>query len=183
MAVKLTKEPFMREYTPIHLIDEEDTISKTNVKVVKPLEAERNISIEVVDEKANIEVYNKAEVSKLKEIENTMTLLINQIQDVQNPMQYKICKKVFREIKKIKKESKKFNNEEKIEKCRAIISSVIGLILCALVVFNKNNIIAWTNMGRYGEFFTNMFNAFCIVSMGLIAISLFRKVLKWLYII
>lgn len=183
MAVKLTKDSFMREYTPIHLIDEKDTISKANVEVAKTLKPNSNISIEVIDKKASIEVYNKAEGSKQEEIEKTMTLLISQIQNVNNPMQYKICKRIFREIKKLKNESKKHKNEEKIEAIRSVTPHIIVLIICALVVFNKKDIIAWTNLGSFGDFYINMVNVFCIVSIGLIAISIFRKVLKWLYII
>lgn len=157
MAVNLFKETNLPEYTPVHLIDEQETMPKISTKdVIEHGEPDEHVSIEVVN------------TTEEKQLAETMNTILAEIQNADVETQMKFCSDFIpaaNRIKKCLKRKKKtgliFDGEIMI---RVIPKLLISFALLT-VVLNKNVVIEFfrTNCGSYSSFLSSMFTALSVV--------------------
>lgn len=144
MAVRLTKEPVLREYTPIHLIDEEDTIQKSKQNIKAKVEIGTKQALEIVPIKGEISDAEENINSNVEiiDVEKAMNIVQQYIGQADESVKHKFCEEfmpqMIREKERLKE--KKDATDFKFILTNLLYFCVCGLLMCA-VYFCGDNVI------------------------------------------
>lgn len=163
MAVNLTKPTEMREYTPVHILDEEDTMPKSSLETIEAT-PEASLHIEVVPETQS---KGTATVSD-NQFAEAMTTMLTQIENADVQTQEEYYKELKSAVKKTKdqiKLSKKQRADNSfILYVKKAVPKMLILALVLLGLLNKEPVFEFisTNIdSSFGVTLNNLFTMGC----------------------
>lgn len=109
MAVKLTKEPRLPECTPVHIIDEEDTIVRVKSSIDYATTDEyKGSDVEVID----AEVLNAphGELGTVLTIEKRKEALLSEVRGLSPDAQIAFCEQAIEELKDVRVKAREMQN-------------------------------------------------------------------------